>query len=439
MDAVFNVLNELNDLFLGFVALFFILSLGSYFTLTTRFYQFRNFPRILREFILLFRKSVEAAHGVHPLRTFFASVGGMIGIGNVVAVTTAITIGGPGALLWVWVAGLLGCLIKYAEIYLGHKHRRPNDRGGYDGGPMFFLQSVYPGGWIAPLMSVLMCIYGTEIYQFSVIVHSVSTNFSINRLAVALLLLVAVFQAALGGVARVGRICAILMPFFTGAYLCMSGWIILSHPRELLEALALVFRSALSPAAVVTGGIGGGWIAIQQGMARAAYSADIGIGYDSIIQSESRLVSSVQQAQLSLVGVFTDNLVCSASLLLVLVTGVWKQAEVISPSHLVQQALSQSFPGMQIFMPLFLFVLGYTTVISYLCVCFKCSSYLSKRYGVMTYTIIAIPTFLGFSFLDQSKALLVMSLTQSLLLAFNLSGIFLLRHELRFKEVAVTP
>ena len=115
---------------------------------------------------------------------FFASVGGMIGIGNVVGIVTAVQIGGPGALLWVWVAALAGTIIKYSEIFLGLKHRVKNDRGGYDGGPMYFLRRAFNNQWIPIFVSILLCIYGVEIYQFAVVTDSLTVNFDLNRYAV---------------------------------------------------------------------------------------------------------------------------------------------------------------------------------------------------------------------------------------------------------------
>src|SRR4029077_19349955 len=140
MDSFFEFLTMADSFFWGYVAFMVIILLGCCLTFQARFFQIRAFPSIVKTFFYFLTKSASDARGVHPLRAFFASVGGMIGIGNVVGIVTAVQIGGPGALFWVWVAMLFGTIIKYSEIYLGLKHRVPNDRGGYDGGPIFFLQ-----------------------------------------------------------------------------------------------------------------------------------------------------------------------------------------------------------------------------------------------------------------------------------------------------------
>jgi AGCS family alanine or glycine:cation symporter len=429
-----QVLDQANEVFLSYVALFAISSLGGYFTIKTGFFQIKNLPRIFKMFLSFLTHSQKSDRGTHPLKAFFASVGGMIGIGNVVAITTAVTIGGPGALLWVWAAACVGSLVKYSEIYLGHRYRVVNSKGSYDGGPMYFLQQAYSWKWLPALVSVLLCVYGTEIYQFSVIVHSVSTNFEVAREPVIIGLLALVLYSAVGGVERVGKICGILMPFFTSAYILMCLWVIIQNHSQIIPVLLTVFESAFSGHAAVGGFLGSTILmGLQQGVARAAYSADIGIGYDSIIQSESNVKDPAQQARLSILGVMIDNIVCTSSILVVLVTDVWKAVDPIPGSQLVQTALGMYFPGMAIFMPIFLFILGYTTVIAYFCVCLKCSRFLGPKYGNAIYVALAIPTFVMFSYYDQSQALLVMSVAQSLLLMVNLSGIWRLRGNIEFK------
>ncbi|NBU20447.1 sodium:alanine symporter family protein [bacterium] len=317
----------INDLFLDYVAVFLIFFLGSYFTLKSRFLQITGLPKTARDLVLSPQTSKAKSPGTHPLKVFFASVGGMIGIGNVVAVATAVQIGGPGALFWVWMAALVGSLIKYSEIYLGHKYRVPNAQGGFDGGPMYFLRHAYQNRWVPILICILLCIYGTEVYQFSVIVDSVTSNWSIERIWVVPVFLGLVIYAGWGGVNRVGAVCASLLPLFSILYVLMSGYIFLTHLEELPSLLKVVLQSAFTGHAAMGGFAGStALMAIQQGLIRAAYSADIGIGYDSIIQSESRITESHRQARFAILGVFLDSFMCTCSVLLILVTGVWNQS-----------------------------------------------------------------------------------------------------------------
>src|SRR5262249_35368517 len=138
--------------------------------------------------------------GVHPLSAFFASIGGAIGVGNIIVICAAIQIGGPGAIFWTWVTAFLGMLIKYAEVYLGMRHRVRNESGSYDGGPMYFLRKAYKVRWIAPVVATLLCIYGVEIFLFSELTATFESNWGLNRYLGIGVLLGLVLAACLGGV-----------------------------------------------------------------------------------------------------------------------------------------------------------------------------------------------------------------------------------------------
>lgn len=434
-SSLYQLLIQADSVFWSYVAFLIIVFLGCYLTLSTRFFQVRAFPSILKTFSkCLFTRS-EEKRGVHPLKAFFASVGGMIGIGNVVGIVTAVQIGGPGALVWVWVAMLFGTVIKYSEIYLGIKHRVANNRQGFDGGPIYFLQHAFKNRWIPSLVALLLCIYGVEIYQFTVITDSVTSNWSINRYMVIPLLLGSILYAGIGGVSRIGKICGIVMPIFLLLYLSMGLWVIIQESGQIPQILSSVFTSAFTGHAAI-GGFAGStvFLAIQHGISRAAYSADIGIGYDSIIQSESSTVYPERQARLAILGICIDNVICTMSILIVLVTGVWKLDTPIPGSHLVQTALGNYFPYMHIFMPCFFFILGYTTVIAYFCVGIKCARFLHPKYGVPAYLAYGSIAWVFFTFFDQSVALLVMSLAGAMLLIINLLGIYRLRHHIEFSK-----
>jgi AGCS family alanine or glycine:cation symporter len=430
-DALYAHLCALDQIFWGYVAFALIMVLGTYFTVKMRFLQLRALPSIFKIFIQFLSTKPSGEKGVHPLKTFFASVGGMIGIGNVVVIVSAVQIGGPGALFWVWVAAIVGALIKYAEIILGFKYRVPNQKGGYDGGPIYFLRAAFKTPVVSLLVAVLLCIYGIEIYQFKVITDTVVMNWHFDRYLVMGGLLVLIIYAGIGGINRIGKICSMIMPFFLFAYLFMGIWLIIQNAQLLPGILHTVFTSAFQGHAALGGFAGStALIAIQQGISRACYSADLGIGYDSMIQSESSTVYPQKQASLAILGVFLDNLICTLSIFIVLVSGVWKASPVIEASELIKHALTLHFPVMKFFMPLFLLIVGYTTIIAYFCVGMKCARFLFPKRGEKLYILFAVVSFIFYSFFDQTQALLVMSLSGALLISFNLLGIYRLRHEI---------
>lgn len=410
-----------------------IMLLGCYFSIRSRLFQIRYFPKVIRTFYQMLTTKTEDVHGVHPLKAFFACIGGCVGIGNVVAICTAVQIGGPGALLWIWLTAIAGAALKYAEIFLGMRYRITNEKGEYVGGPMYFLKKAFKTPFFPSLVALLLSIYGLEIYQFNIITTSVSANFGIAPLWIAIFLIVAVLYAVKGGVNRIGKISSAIIPLFIFIYVLMGIWVIAQNLSLFPSIIATVFASAFTGHAAVGAFVGSGiMLTISQGIKRGCYASDVGIGYAAIIHSESNEKIYEKQASLAIFEIFLDAFfVCTTSVLIILVTGTWN--EPIHESLLVQNALSFYFPYMNFFMPFFLFLLGYSTIIAFFAAGLRSTEYLFPRYGKVAYYILGLPFLFTFSFLDTSQVMLIMSLIQALLLVINLYGIFRLRDEISFE------
>lgn len=433
VESVLALLETLDNSLWAYAALPALMLLGFYFSFKANFVQLRKFPTILRSFFKLFKhKKKPDDKGVHPLKAFFACIGGSTGIGNVVAICTAVQIGGPGALFWVWITAIAGSILKYSEVYLGLRYREKNKKGRYQGGPMFFLQRVYKAPFVPKLICLLLCIYGVEIYQFSVVSKTLTANFELNNFVVAPILLLLVVMASSGGVNRVGRICGVLVPSFIVIYLIMGAWVLGQNLAQVPHVVSLIFSSAFTGHAGVGAFAGSGiLLTMTQGIRRSCYSGDVGVGYASVIHSESAETVPEKQASLAIFDIFLDSFImCTTSVLMVLLTDVWQQP--IEAPLLVQKALSMHFPYMEIFMPTFLFLLGYTTIITYFCTGIKCAEFISPDWGRLGYYVYAMCALVLFSFVDTYQALIVMSLTGGLLLIINLYGIYHLRHEISF-------
>lgn len=432
LDNLANVLWN----YLGIPALVIF---GVYLTIRSRGMQVRRLPELIRMIWHSIRTKHDDAEGVHPLKAFFASLGGCVGIGNVVLTCTAIQIGGPGALFWMWVTAFAGMLVKYSEVFLGIKFRVRNAEGGYDGGPAYYLQRAFKGMWIPKIVCLFLCFYGVEIFQFNVVATSISTNFGWNYYAVVLLLLAATIWAGRGGVARVGQYCSALIPVFTVLFVGMGFWVLGQNITLVPSVLALIVKSAFTGHAAV-GGFAGStlMLAMSQGVRVGCYAGDIGVGYAAVIHSESSQSKPGRQALFTIMEIIIDNFViCSTSVALILVTGVWKAP--MDPSVMVQSALSQYFPYMNIFMPAFLFLLGYSTIIAFFCFGIKAAKFLAPKRGVMWYYVYATVSLVVFSFVSTAAAALLMQLCCGLLLLINVYGVYKLRHELAFDdEVRVT-
>lgn len=410
-----------------------ILGVGLYLTIQSRFAQLRHWPTAIRNFYRFLTAEGASTSGVHPIRTFFASAGGCVGVSNIVTVCLTIQIGGPGALFWLWLTALIGMIVKYSELYLGVKFRVTREDGVHEGGPMFFLKKAYSNAWIPGLVALLLALYGVEVYQFGVVTRTLSSNFEWNEYMVAGGLLSAVLFAAAGGVERVGRISGMLVPLFFCLFFCMGLWILAHHVTEIPGVFALVFKSAFQGHAAVGGFVGGSiYLAASQGIRCACYSGDTGVGYASVIHSETRVRHPEKQAALAFVEIFLDSfLVCTMSALIILVTGVWSMP--MESEFLMQKALSLYFPYMHVFMPLFLTLFAFSSIIAYFCVGLKCAAHLSPRYGKQLYCLYACTMMPLFAFMKTAFALKMMYTVGGTLIVINLIGIFLLRKELSFK------
>lgn len=418
------------------------LFVGAFLSCKARLVQVRAFPQAMRTFFAMLRIREKHIGDVHPLKAFFACVGGCIGIGNIVGVCTAIQIGGPGALFWLWVTAVLGTILKYSEVFLGMRYRQRAPNGELRGGPMYFLRQAFSSSFLPIAVGVLLCIYGVEIFQFNVVTSSFVENFDFHPVLVVLLFLGLVLFASSGGVHRVGAISSAIVPIFATIYLGMGLWVFIMNFSLIPSVISEVFQGAFSASAASGGFIGATLMtSISQGVRRGCYSGDFGIGYASAIHSTSMEQSAEKQASLVFIDTFLDTFViCTTTMLIILTTGVWKEG--IPTAMLVQSALSGYFPYMEFFMPLFLFLLGYSTINAYFCVGLQCAEGLSPRYGRRIFFFYGSASFLIFSFVDSMVAQSIMALVGGMLLLINCVGILKLANQLSFavpQSIALQP
>ncbi len=433
INQLFNTLSQFEELLWGYLGVPMILTIGIFLTFKSNFFQVRKFPDIIRTFVSFLRMHDSKKGGVHPLKAFFASIGGCVGVGNVVSICTAIQIGGPGALFWIWLTAIVGSMVKYAEVYLGLRYRVSNGEGGYNGGPMYFIQQVFKGAWAPIAVALFLCLYGIEIYQFNVVTESISTNTGISEPLIAFVFLLLILFAVSGGITRVGAISAAIIPLFVLMYVGMGLWVVFHNLHAIPGVLKEVFEGAFTGHAAMGGFIGSTLMkTMSQGIKRGCYASDIGAGYASVIYSESSVKVIEKQAALVIFDVFIDTfLICTTSVILILVTGVWK--EPIDASMLVQTALGNYFPYMNFFMPFFLFLLGYSTINAFFFVGLKSAEFIGAKIGKAVYYAVAVAMFFIFSMMGTIQAQIVMTIAGGILLVINCFTIFMLRDRISFK------
>jgi alanine or glycine:cation symporter, AGCS family len=269
--------------------------------------------------------------------------------------------------------------------------------------------------------------------MYNVMTDSISINWHLNRYLVGGALLVLIVIAARGGIRRVGSLCSAIIPLLVLIYTGMAIWVLAQNLEAIPALISLIFKSAFTGHAALGGFVGASVMqAMGHGIAKACYSGDVGIGYDSVIHSESSSQHPAQQAALTILVIFIDTFViCTTSVALVLLTGVW--TEPLPAAMMVQAALAKHFPYMHLFMPFFLGLLAYTTIIAFLVVGLKAARHLSPRFGERAYYIYAIGSLIVFFFIGSDRVFTIMSMAGVLLLILNLTAIFRLRKDLSFQ------
>ena len=226
IEDIFSAIVYINNLYWSYLGWILIVISGLYLTIISKGLQFRALFHFKKNLNSILLEAKNDKIGIHPLKLYFASVGGMIGLGNIVGISIAIMIGGPGSIFWTLLASAFGMLIKYSEIYLGVKYRIQNDSGGFDGGPMYYLQEAFGSKIIAYIATLLICLYGVETYQFLVLVDRIEHSFDFDRNLVIGGLLLLVIYTVMGGVNRLANICTVLMPIFMVLYILCSLYVI---------------------------------------------------------------------------------------------------------------------------------------------------------------------------------------------------------------------
>lgn len=433
LSTFFDFLGVIDNFFWSYLGIYLVLLPGIFFTIRSGFFQFKVISSPFTLFSEL-KNTLDNKDGINPFKLFFSSMGGMVGLGNIVIIVTSVTAGGPGVLLWMWVASFSGMIIKYSEVYLGMKYRRPNkDESSFDGGPMFYLEHAFKSRFASMSICILLCIYGVDVSQFKIITENLAYTFNIDSTIAMAILLCLIFYASFGGVQRLANICTTVLPVFMVLYLVMCSWIIYMNAGKIPQMLYTVVTSAFSGHAPIFGFAGSSALmALHFGIARAVYSCDIATGYDSVVQSTTKSKQPEAQAKLSIFAQLTSTIISTLSIMIVLLTDVWHDTSLIEPSQYISRALAFHFPHTGLFMTAFVFMAGYTTIIAYYIAGIKAAKYINKDFGYKIYMIYALVAFIITNFVSQSALIIVMSFSSGLLVLFNIAGIIKLRHQIKF-------
>ena len=316
----------------------FVLGSGLYFTIRSGFFQFVGFRYVLSQTLgkMLARKTEDTGGGkgtLKPFQTLAIAVGAVVGPGNIGGVASAIALGGPGAVFWMWVAGLTGQLIKMVEVTLAVHYRSAHRDGSTYGGPTYYIEKGIGQemGWkrVGRILSVLFWVAFMVAYFFNIenytVSEAISGTFGWNMLAVSAVYVVCVYVVIWRDIKKIGEIASMLVPFMCIFYIAAALFIILRDAAAIPTTFRLIFEGAFNGTAAL-GGFAGATVAkvVQTGLARSVYSNEAGWGSSPMIHATATTDHPIRQGILGVFEVFVDTMViCTLTALLVVNTGEW--------------------------------------------------------------------------------------------------------------------
>ncbi|MDP6712520.1 MAG: sodium:alanine symporter family protein [Nitrospinaceae bacterium] len=324
-----------------------ILLLGAGFWLTFRLggIQFRN---LFYAFRLTFSKERGGKGDVSHFGSLMTAMAATVGMGNIAGVSTAVALGGPGAIFWMWMTGLVGMATKYSESFLAVKYRQFNDSGEISGGPMYYLEYGLGQKWLGVCFAAFgaLAAFGIgNMIQANTTAAAVAETTGSGKFSVGIVLSVLTALVIIGGIKRIAEVASYFVPIMVVIYLTGAVIVIFSNLGQLGAGIHLIFEHALSGTAA-TGGFLGATLAqtIRYGVARGLFSNESGMGSAPIAAAAAKTNHPGKQALVSMSGTFLDTLVvCSLTALALASSGVWVSGE--TGVALTMQAFSGSLSG----------------------------------------------------------------------------------------------
>ena len=348
MDTLLTLHQQLNSLVWGPPMLALLIGAGLVFTVATGAVQFRRFGFAIREVLgKLFAKT--AGEGtVTPFQALATSLASTVGVGNIAGVSTAISLGGPGALFWMFFSGVVGMATKFSEIAVALHYREPDSEGTLRGGAMYILSKGMKMPWLGTIFALLTACASFGIgnmVQANSVADVAQSSFGVPAMVTGAALAALTAAVVLGGLRRIVEVSQVLVPVMCILYLLGCLVILFLHVDRIADALRLVVGSAFQGQAAIGGFAGAGVAAaVRYGIARGMFSNEAGLGSAPIVHSSAVTDHPARQACYGIFGVFTDTLViCMLTGLVVLTTGVWKTGE--TGAALAAEAFAAGLPG----------------------------------------------------------------------------------------------
>ncbi|MDS1270983.1 sodium:alanine symporter family protein [Lipingzhangella sp. LS1_29] len=408
MEQLGDILDLLSGIIWGpWVLIPLLLATGVFLTARLKALQLWTLPHALWLALIRRKEHDETEGDISHYQALSTALAATIGIGNIGGVASAIAIGGPGALFWMWVTGLLGMATKYSEALLGVKYRERDAKGQQSGGPMFYLKNGIEGN-LGLILGGAFAVFGA-IAAFGIgnglqagqASGQLEDTWGVPQWLTGVLLVVAAGAVILGGIKSIGRAAAAIVPFMALVYIFSAIFVLIVFVGDLPAALAQVFSDAFTGNALVGGTTGAAiMIALQMGLARGIFSNESGLGTGAIAAAAAKTTQPVRQAMVSMTQTFIDTLiVVTLTGLTLIVTGVWEagedgyEADVLMTSAAFDQGLPLEIMGIGLGTHVITFsvlIFAFTTMLGWSYYGERCMDFLFGRGAVVPYRVVFV-------------------------------------------------
>jgi len=398
MELFKNYVAQVNDFVWGPVMLILILGTGLYLMLGLRLIPLR---RIGFAFVMLWRgRSMTGKGDITSFNALMTALSATVGVGNIAGVATAVHLGGPGAIFWMWCTALVGMATKYAESVCAIEYRETDEVGNHVGGPMYYIKNGLGPQWV--WLGITFAIFGAlagfgigNMVQANTVAQALYNSYHIPVAITGIVAAVLAGLVLIGGIRRLGEVSGKLVPLMALIYILGGLVVLILNFSQIPQAFALIFTHAFTPIAA-TGGFAGAVVAaaIQYGVARGIFSNEAGLGSAPIAHATASTNHSIEQGVIGMLGTFIDTLiVCTVTGLVIVISGTWTSGE--TGAALSSMAFEQTLPGLgSHLVTISLILFAFTTILGWSFYSEKCVQFLFGIQAVIYYRwlwIIAIP------------------------------------------------
>lgn len=394
-----QVIDSVNSVVWGPVMLILLLGTGVFLTIGLRGMTITRIPYAFGQLLKGRKGSGEGE--ISPFNALMTALSSTVGTGNIAGVATAIGIGGPGALFWMWCTALVGMATKYAEAVLAVNYRETDAAGKKVGGPMYYIKNGLSKRW-RPL-AFLFALFGSlagfglaNTVQSNTVSQVLLNNFDVPTLVSGLVMAIMVALVLLGGIVRIAKVAGKLVPLMTIIYLVATFVILIMHLSEIPAALVLIVDSAFNGTAA-TGGFAGATVmlALRMGVSRGIFSNESGLGSAPIAHAAAETNSPVRQGTIAMLGTFIDTLIiCTMTGLVLIVSGVWNSD--LQGAAMTLMVFDSTLPFGGNILSLCIALFAFTTMLGWSYYGERCAQFLLGPKVVMPFRILwVIGVFIG--------------------------------------------